>query len=470
MPTPTPIPFSQWQAQQKTSTTPKANAIPFSEWQAKQTQQKPQSGLSSFFSGAGKVAKGIGDFFSSSEQGLGQDIAGGASAVLPKSMTGVGQTEQENKMSSDADLHYVQTLIKGRNDALSKGQDTSHYDTQLKNFKTSSGQTIDDLYPALKKSGFELAGDIGGTALDILTAGTYGEETDAMKFGELAKKAIPTALEKIDTKVQENAAKKTADKITEMVSPRLTAKEAEKTAATSPKGFLGKISAIASDRTKQIAEAVKGIVDPSKTFTENANKVGEAISTEAEKLKGLIKDSDHPYTFKELSSKLKNIDIPEFIKTGEATVQKRADSIINKFMEIAKSKDGNISSLLDARKEFDAWVQKEYPRIFDEGGNAVNALVKNVRTAANDFISKEVPSVGVKDSLKLQNLLYEAGDTLSEKAARGAPKTAGEIGTNRFGRMVGKHPLLSTAVGGGATALVGEKIVNTIGSFFNPSK
>lgn len=413
----------------------------------------------SFSDKVGNVAKGIANFFTSSEQGLGNNIT--SAITSPKN------TQLYTQASTQHD-----SITKSLQDAISaktqNGQDT----TALKNALTSHIKDIpkqEDFTGKIPSTG-EVLGNVGGTLLDTLTAGTYGADAKAMKAGELATKAIPTALDKIDTTVAENSAKKEASKITEMVSPRLTQGEAEKIGGTNPKGILGKISAVVSDRTKQIAEAVKGIVNPSKTFTENANNVYKAIGDEATKLKGLIKDSDHPYTFKELNSKLNNIEIPEFIKTGETAVKNRADSIINKFMEIARSKNGKISSLLDTRKEFDSWVQKEYPRIFDEGGNAVNALVKNVRTAANDFIAKEVPDIGVKDSLRTQNLLYEAGDTLSEKAAKGAPKTAGEIGTNRIGRIIGKHPFFSTAVGGGATALAGEKIANVIGNIINPPK
>jgi hypothetical protein len=427
------------------------------------TDTKPKATMADYLKGAIGVQSPIdltpavvatGKFLTSSERGLGEYIASGVGGMF-----GAKSVEQQNKALSDTDLNNVKTIIGLKNKAKSAGQDTSHYDTLLKNYQFTGGQKLEDVYPALKKSGLDLGIDIVGTAADVLSAGTYGAATAEMKAGELAaKKAAPTLIEKPIEAVSEKMAANKAAKITEMVSPRLSASEAEKVGATTPKGFLGKISAVVTDRTKQVYQAVKDIVDPAKTFTENANKVEKAIGDEATKLKSAIKASDHPYTFKELQSTLKSIDIPEFIKTGEKTVQDKAGRIIDKFMEIAKSKDGTVSSLLDARKEFDIWIKKEYPKVFDEGGNAIQSLVKNVRTAANDFIAKNVPEAGVKESLKLQNLMYDAADNLWEKMARGAPTSAGEIGTNRFGRFFAKHPIIkkaAQAIGIGAAGAIG---------------
>jgi len=124
-------------------------------------------------------------------------------------------------------------------------------------------------------------------------------------------------------------------------------------------------------------------------------------------------------------------------------------------MEIAKNKDGNLQSLLDARKEFDNWVQNEYPRVFDESGNAVNQLVRNIRTAANDFIAQRAPDIAVKDSLKKQNLLYDALDVLKEKSALGEKQTAGEIGTTAFGRFGQSHPTTTGLLKGGLQTGIG---------------
>lgn len=246
-------------------------------------------------------------------------------------------------------------------------------------------------------------------------------------------------------------------KTLEAVMPRLTSKVASTIGKTNPTGIMGNISAVAPKRVQQVADAIKGVFNPAKTLSENANNVMKAISTEAQTLKSTIMSQDHPYVFKELQSAFNKMDIPHFIKTSDSLVQKRAASIVSKFMEIAKSGDGKISSLLDARKAFDQWVEREYPRVFDESGNAVNQLVSNVRNTANKFIADAVPNAGVKASLQKQSLMYDAFDTLNEKAALGDIKSTGEIGTNRFSRWATNHPNIANLAKGtlkvGGTAL-----------------
>ena len=242
------------------------------------------------------------------------------------------------------------------------------------------------------------------------------------------------------------------EKTLEAVAPRLTSKVAIQSKKTAPQGIRGTISRIPEAREKAVAKVMEGIFDGGKTFSENALRVEQAISQKAEALKQALVSRNTPYIFKELQSDFKKIDIPHFIKTSDAVAQKRADSIIRKFMEFSKNRKGSLDELLEARKEFDTWIKREYPRVFDESGNAINQLVKNVRTAANDFIEKRAADVGVKASLKEQNLLFDALDTLNEKAVLGDLKKAGEIGSTYMSRFAERHP---TTIGAVKTGLAG---------------
>lgn len=252
------------------------------------------------------------------------------------------------------------------------------------------------------------------------------------------------------------------DAVLQAVMPRLVSTVAADTKTTT-QGLLKKIVPVATKRLKQVAEAARPYYDAGATWSKNAENVANAITDQAQQLKNTLTQKNIPYIFKELKSDLKNIEIPHFIKTSDTLVQKRAQSIVDKFMEIAKSKDGTLQSLLDARKEFDSWIQNEYPRVFDESGNAVNQLVGNVRKAANDFIAERAPDIAVKDSLKNQNLLYDALDTFKEKSALGDKQTVGEIGTTGLGRWASAHPGLMGAgkwLGSAATTgLIGGGIV-----------
>ncbi len=247
-----------------------------------------------------------------------------------------------------------------------------------------------------------------------------------------------------------------AAKVLEMVSPRLTPTQAEKTAVTAPSKIMGKISPIASKYTKQIADAVKGIVNPRKTFSENATTVEKTIVDKAQALKANLKATGKTYTPQELNKALNSVELPDYIKTADKSVQKTATAIINKFKEFGANNKGTLDGLLTARQQFDVWVKQQYPKVFDRTGIAVNDLVKNIRTAGNDFLARKAgDDVAVKASLKEQSLLYEAADVLNEKAAFGAPSSIGEIGTNRFQRFAANNPTVTKALGTVAAGAIG---------------
>lgn len=224
------------------------------------------------------------------------------------------------------------------------------------------------------------------------------------------------------------------------VSPRLIPKVAAEAQKTAPQGIRGLISTVADKRTKEVADAVKDIYNPSKTFSENALNVKKAIGDKATQLWDYLTQKNIPYIFRELESDFKKVEIPHFIKTSDKVVQKRAQSIRDKFMEFAKANEGKLHGLLKARKQFDDWVESEYPRVFDESGNAINQLVRNIREASKTFIEKRAPESGIRKSLKEQTLLYDALDTFNEKAILGELNKVGEIGSTYLSRFGANHP------------------------------
>ncbi len=244
-------------------------------------------------------------------------------------------------------------------------------------------------------------------------------------------------------------------KLLEMVSPRLTPGVAADAVKSAPTGIMGKITAIPSKYTKQMADVAKGIVDTGKTFSENAGKVEKTIVQKAQKLEADLKASKLTYTPAELNKALKSVELPDYIKTADKTVKKTSKAIIDKFNELGANNKGTLDGLLKARREFDVWVKKQYPKVFDREGIAVNDLVKNIRTAANDFLARKAgDNVAVKNSLKEQSLLYDVADVLNEKAASGAPTTAGEIGSTYISRFKEAHPL-ATKIGAGVLGVAG---------------
>ena len=135
-----------------------------------QTEQPQQIQQPSFLQKVGGVVKKVGGFIAKSEIALGQDIAAGATAVLPKSWTGQKSLEEANAMKKQTTNNLITKLQEVR----AKGGDTSKW---LKLLEQQTGQsipTMEDLYPALSKTNWQVAGDILGTTVDLLSAGTYG--------------------------------------------------------------------------------------------------------------------------------------------------------------------------------------------------------------------------------------------------------------------------------------------------------
>lgn len=308
-----------------------------------------------------------------------------------------------------------------------------------------------------------------GDIIDIagLAGGIEGAEGAITKTARTAE-GMGANVEKV---LSDRAATARKAKIQTDVMPRMNASRAEEAyqegRVTNPKGVSGKITAEPDNFSKKATEAVASLdkYDPGATYTSKVNTVKGGISEEADKLVKDIGDNNHPYTFKELQAKLKGVDIPETIKTGTAELQKKGRRIVSKFMELAQQNGGDVSGLLKSRKQFDAYVEKEYPKVFDDPDSiGIHQLIKNVRNSGNDFIESNLPDgFGYKESLQKQTSLYDALENLSEKAARGENQVQGEIGSTRISRFKKNHPTLTKTAGAGAgivgTGLVGGEVV-----------
>lgn len=137
------------------------------------------------------VTKAIGGALISSEKKFGEDIAGALTTVLPKSWTGQKQLDEAAKMHAD-DLLNITKVIKTKRE---KGDTTGveKWTKILKEEINNSPKTILDLYPALKKTNWQVVGDAGGVLLDILSAGSYGTAAKGAKTGQLLSKADKAA-------------------------------------------------------------------------------------------------------------------------------------------------------------------------------------------------------------------------------------------------------------------------------------
>lgn len=262
-------------------------------------------------------------------------------------------------------------------------------------------------------------------------------------------------------------------KIAEDVSPKLTptrTAEAVASGGTTKTPILGTIKPTITKQVQKVADTVQKYVpnfDSYKTFSDKVNATRTVVNGMADDLKKQVVASgqDKFYSFRELNSKLARVDKPIAIKS-DATLSRQFDLARQAAVKIAQEKGGKISSLFDARKQFDTLVQKEFPNLYDKENAPMRNAITAIRSTMNDFIAQNLPNVAFKQSLSNQNHLLTAIENLSEKAV-------GEVGTSRVGRaaaFVKNHPV-GSAIGGaaaGAGAIIGgnQVLKNTTGIGF----
>ena len=428
--------------------------------QPNQIQEQPQPGL------AKRIFGGIGNFLTGSEQGVARAAtsAFGAQEVSPKIAAQNANTVQT----------YLNQAKKLQSTNPTRAAFYKHLASELSS--GMSGQAEQQL--ANIPSNFQAGLDVAGTVADILSAGTYkGILKGGTESFKLATKGVPSAItgaeklgQKVTTSFEKRAAAKTADKITEMVSPKLTAKETAQAVAergTTKSGIFGKIKAVADPYVKKVSETVQKFVpefNPFKTISENLNATKKAVYAMGSDLKQKVIDSgkDIIYSFKELSSKLNKIEEPISLKG--TPFEKQIGPLKNAAIAIAKKAGGTVSSLYNTMKEFDVLVNKTYPNLYDKEYSAIRTVVKGVRDTMADFAAEKIPDVAFKETRTAMSHLLSAVDNMSEKVASGLEK---EVGTTAPQRFFGRHPVakkvIQGAVGGGLTVEGARRIFT--GSF-----
>ena len=145
------------------------------------TQAIPDNSTPDTLSAIGNTAKSL----VSGTIESGKDI--GAAISAPIVQAGL------NKLAK-ADQDGLSTIIKLRQQAKASGQDTTHYDNLIKNFQTSNGGTVADVFPQLLKSNEQVIGDFGSMFLELL-GGSSGLTAGASRVaGETAGANLTTRL------------------------------------------------------------------------------------------------------------------------------------------------------------------------------------------------------------------------------------------------------------------------------------
>src|SRR3990167_6044522 len=167
-------------------------------------------------------------------------------------------------------------------------------------------------------------------------------------------------------------------------------------ARTTEAGFGPLKKSIVAPTSKELAaqKAVLQVqgVDKLKTFQQNYNIIKTHNKNLAQTLETQLKANDFTYSKKELQVLLKNTK-KELTRSpllvGDNA--KLADKLIVELTRRLNSAQSNGSSLLRVRKEFDIWVKKQKPHIFDpKSDNALSFVNRELRGTVNDSFEKKL--------------------------------------------------------------------------------
>lgn len=242
-------------------------------------------------------------------------------------------------------------------------------------------------------------------------------------------KAVPirtTAVGRTGEALAERAVAQTArqkkDFVEDLIRPKQTAAvRKEQVGRTTEEGLLRTKVVAPSPEQARIAAEVDLIpdVDASKTLVGNFNAIKRANLAEAKTLKSLLKKNEVAIPKREFAAELERarerlLQNPTLV--GDAA--KSAVKVIDQMKRIVDKNPGTASGLLKSRKELDAWVKTQKPKVLDpQTESPLSLAVREVRQSTNAFIDAKATNVAVKDSLGKQSNLFTALENIAPKAA-----------------------------------------------------
>lgn len=244
--------------------------------------------------------------------------------------------------------------------------------------------------------------------------------------GRAKIKSKPTlagiAGEKMAARGAAQTARQKADFIDDLVLPKPTAAvRTEQVARTTEEGFLKTKTTGLSDIEKRMADEVSKVpgIGTEKTIQGNYSTISQEALKEAKVLKTALKKNDVPIPRREFSAELDRAAArleQNPVLVGDAS--KSAVKVVDQMKRLVAKNQGTASGLLQARKELDAWIKTQKPKVFDpKTDSPLSIAIKEIRQSTNDFIDARATNVAVKDSLRKQSTLLSAMENIAPKAA-----------------------------------------------------
>lgn len=305
-----------------------------------------------------------------------------------------------------------------------------------------------------------------------------GAEVVAPNVGKVAGKAA-TVLEK---KSAEQLSQDTLNMVKRNFSNMTKGAKGEQAKATAAgltekkPGFFQPTTLKTTKQDVEIAKSVEGIVDQKAHVSENVDSIRKKIGELAEQTKSLPAGNEKPLNHGKLNEVLNAAkEESSVVFAGEAGMENTYNQTIKAFTDILDKKPKTLSSVLEARKEFDKLMNDKFPTWASkfQGDNVRANAIYDVRKAANDFVAGELPEGNqFKALLKQQSNMYRAAERISINAG-----AAGAIDPSKFQKLTSvmrKHPWVTAeaaaaaGAAGGLSAMAhygfGSGLVNTITS------
>lgn len=384
---------------------------------------------------------------------LGGFVGDTVSAVIPQE-------------ASDALGYAAKSTVKGVKSAIDTVTGNENVSNAISDVASSAAQGVSKFAEAHPRIAKDVGAAVDATNLVGIPLGkAAATRVGESLVGKMAKEAVenvsesiaPTfkrELQALGKKTGVDTLKPGFEDVVDITKPSLSGKETVSSLkggnAAKSIGLTRTPTIKPTARDVKVAGAVADVVDPSKLVTENLDLVKNAQVNEAQALAKSIKEANIPLDVGELSSHLDKIELPHLLQEDE-TLRRVYDRAKNQMLKIteatANGEPLDISNLLQARKDFDAFVATQYPDLYtSERLSPMRKALRDMRNSTNDFIAKKVdeslsgPSAKeFRASLEKQSLMYEALENMSVKAAKG------EIGKNAAQRFIKAHPGLKTA-------------------------
>ncbi len=394
----------------------------------------------------GSAAKGVGNFLTSAEQGLGKNIT--------SAITAGSNTDQFTQTLAQHD-----SITKSLQDAIAtktqNGQDT----TALKNALQShinENPKQEDFTGKLPSTG-EVLGNAAGTALDAVSFGTYGKAAKGMETGTLATKAVPSVVsggEKLIGTVEKLGeaakptiekgvdavkkilpeAKTTAEKALSLGEKELSAVDKSKLKYLTDKGFdmtkteggiLKEKIYKMTDQVKKLASEFKDVLT-GKTPEENIQNVQKELGKLQQQSKTAFDGVNKTINKNTLVSGIKNAigKMSDSIYEGYTKEQQAAfsDKRIADFLSHVK--DGTLKGLDDALESFRSANAKSDATI----SKAADTTYQAVKKYIVDSLPADKAAI-YKTANKSQAKLFDVAEILKGKiqASIGSLSKAGKF-------------------------------------------